>query len=103
MSESDFSTPYRNVPFFGVWAEESADRFGKTAALDVLEAAFKCCYDEDVREDPDFIAAVAYLSKHLVRRALAHRFLSAFAIEDPDARSQAVRDRLDALKRGLGC
>jgi hypothetical protein len=25
----DFASPYRKVPYFGIWAEETADQYGK--------------------------------------------------------------------------
>lgn len=60
---TDFSKPYRNVPFFGLWAEQGTDRQGKAAALAVLESARDRCIEEDVRQNAEVKAALEWLSR----------------------------------------
>ena len=76
--------------------------FGKTAALDVLQSALNRCYDEDVRDDPQVMAAIEYLSRFIVRRALIKHLLNALDMPDPDTRWQAVNGNIKAIRRGLG-
>jgi len=102
MSDPDFSTPYRNVPFFGVWAEESADGYGRLAALAILQSALDRCREEDMRHDTDTTAALAYLSRHLIRNAPANQFATALNIQHPDTRWQGLNAAVNAIRRGLG-
>ena len=53
----DFARPYRKVPYFGIWAEETADQYGKRDALAVLADVAGCCFDDDVRQRPELLRA----------------------------------------------
>ena len=45
-SPNTFADPYRKVPYFGIWAEETADQYGKRDAMAVLADAAGCCIDD---------------------------------------------------------
>lgn len=54
---TDFASPYRKVPYFGIWAEETADDYGKRDAMAVLADAAGCCFDDDVRQRQELLRA----------------------------------------------
>jgi hypothetical protein len=66
-SWSDFASPYRKVAYFGLWAEETADQYGKRDAMDVLADAAGCCFDDDVRQRPELLRALEYLARETSR------------------------------------
>ena len=43
----NFAKPYRKVAYFGLWAEESADQYGKRDAMAILADAVDCGIDDD--------------------------------------------------------
>jgi len=96
----DFAQPYRNVPYFGIWADETADDFGRRDACAVIRDAVMRCYDEDMRT-PDLSAALDYLTAHGVKDGIARSFRAALDTPDPAARLIAARAVYDALGRAL--
>lgn len=92
-----FSEPYRNVKHFGIWAEESADRYGKRDALRVLDDVCDRCYEEDMRTDYTF-AALEYLAARTTRPSCFVRFKNALDILDSGDRCQQVRAALKTIR-----
>jgi hypothetical protein len=45
-----FASPYRKVPYFGIWADEPSDQYGKRDAITMLADAAGCCFDDHVRQ-----------------------------------------------------
>ena len=97
----DFDRTYRQVTFFGTWAEETADSFGQRDALAVLEDALQRCEDEDVRGFETF-SALDYLSRFGTRQGAATRLKRALDLSDPIQRLEAARTPLNAIKQNLG-
>lgn len=73
----DFARPYQNVPYFGIWAEETADDYGKRDAATIVRDAVMRCVDEDMRT-PEVFAALDYLAHRRRRRRTSapHSILS---------------------------
>jgi len=61
---TDFSKPHRGVTYFGLFAEETADDYGRRAAVTILARAAERCTDEDMREDREVRAALDYLAQY---------------------------------------
>jgi hypothetical protein len=99
--EHDFSKPYRGVQYFGVWADESADDYGKRDAMAVLCAAVACCYDEDART-AEVAAALAYLTNHGLKPTMARAFNQALDMPDSTARATCARATYSLMCRHLG-
>lgn len=97
---TDYSSPYRGVAYFGLWATESADDYGRREAALVLAGAVELCTDEDMRDNREVRDALAYLAAHgLEGRASAFR--RALDVQHPHERRQAVAASLTALRRSL--
>ena len=97
----DYSKPYRGVAWFGLWASDTADDYGRRDAVKVLADAAERCFDEDMREDRDVRGALAYLmdTGHDKR---AVQFRQALEIEQPHQRRQAAADAVHAIHRAMG-
>jgi hypothetical protein len=63
----DFASPYRKVPYFGIWAEETAHQYNKRDAMAELADAAGCCFDDDVRQRPELRRALEYLARETSR------------------------------------
>jgi hypothetical protein len=87
----DFSKPYRDVAFFGIWADDSADHAGRRDALAVVACAVERCQDEDVRQDEELAAALAFLSRYGGLEKRVRAFRQALAIQHPTERQQAAQ------------
>ena len=98
----DFTKPYRNVPHFGIWAEETAYHYGIRDAMAVLAEAAECCFDDDVRQRPDLTRALDYLARETSRAVYVRRFRKALDEPNPAIRFQAARDAHRALARRIG-
>lgn len=96
-----FSKPYSRVTHFGVWAEESADHYGRRDAFAVLTDAFERCRDEDMNTEHVF-AALDYLAEFTPRASPFNQFRRALQVEHPEERCQAVHSALRAVRRALG-
>jgi hypothetical protein len=96
-----FSKPYQGVKHFGVWAEESAGRFGVRDALGVLQHAVSRCVDEDVRTE-DVFAALEFLEAHVARRWPLDQFRRGLETTDPYSRTHALSVAIRALRRSCG-
>lgn len=97
---TDFSQPYRGVAYFGIWASETADDYGRRAAAIVLTGAVELCADEDMRADREVMDALDYLAAQGEEKA-ARRFRQALNLPHPEERQQAAADTVKALKRSL--
>lgn len=97
----DFSKPFRGVAWFGIWATDTADDYGRRSALTVLRGAVDCCMDDDMRENREVAAALSYLARtgHQKR---ARTFRKALDVPTPYERRQAAADALHALQDGVG-
>ena len=78
----DFSSPYRNVAYFGSWGEETADVFGKRDALNVLKMAVENCVESDMRT-PEVLGAVAFLERTATRDWEFKQFRLGLDCHDP--------------------
>lgn len=96
-----FHKPYTGVKYFGVWAEETADTFGRRDALAVLADVRDRCRDEDMRNDHT-AAALAYLERSATRTAAFRRFRKALDMTDPEERGQSIAATLQAIERQAG-
>jgi hypothetical protein len=79
----NFASPYRKVPYFGIWADETADQYGKRDAMAVLADAAGCCFDDDVRQRPELGRALAYLARETSRAVYVNRFRKALRRAEP--------------------
>jgi len=98
---TDFSKPHRGVAYFGLWATETADEYGRRAAVTILATAAELCTDEDMREDREVRAALDYLAQqgHDKRATL---FRKALDVPHPHQRRQAAAEAVHAIQRALG-
>jgi hypothetical protein len=98
----DFARPYRKVLYFGIWAEESADQYGKRDAMAVLAEPAGCCFDDDVRQRPELLRAINYLARETSRAVYVNRFRKALDEPNPVMRFRAANDARKALARRIG-
>jgi hypothetical protein len=98
----DYASPYRKVPYFGIWAEETADHYGKRDAMAVLADAAGCCFDDDVRQRPELRGALEYLARETSCAVYVNRFRKALDEPSPVTRFQAANDAYRALARRIG-
>jgi hypothetical protein len=98
---ADFSKPYSDVAYFGIWASETADDYGSRDAVAVLTAAVKRCADEDMREDRDTADALAYLTAQGHDKRAA-QFRKALDLINPMERRQATAKAVNAIIGVLG-
>ena len=87
----DFSRTYRGVPYFGVWASESADVFGNRDAMAILATAIEQCQDDDLRHCRDVRDALDYLEQWGGRQPALAAFRAALDERHPVARRNAAR------------
>jgi hypothetical protein len=90
------------VPYFGIWAEETADHYGKRDAVAVLADAAGSCFDDDVRRRPELLRALEYLARETSRAVYVNRFRKALDEPNPVIRFQAANDACKALARRIG-
>lgn len=98
----DFSRKYRGVSHFGLWAEESADTLGNRDAWAILCDAARRCSAEDMRKEPNMLAALNWFKRRLVRQQSIEVFHKALDVHDPVQRHFAACDALDLLARHAG-
>lgn len=97
----DFGRPYRQVGYFGIWADETGDDYGKRDAVAVIRGAVIDCYDEDMRTK-EVAAALAWLVKHGgIKEGTARAFSQALELSDSLARATAARAVYDLMCRHL--
>ena len=95
--EQDFSKPYRDVGYFGIWAEETGDDYGRRDTLAVIRGAVIDCYDEDMRTK-EVTAALAWLVKHGgIKDSTARAFRQALDMPDALARATCARATYDLI------
>jgi hypothetical protein len=98
----DYAKPYKDVPYFGVWAEETANIYGARDALAVLAEAVRRTYETDLRHDQATLEALDYLTDRAGGRLPAARaFRAALAIVSPAERVQAASKAYSALCRAF--
>lgn len=95
----DFSAKYRGVAHFGLWAEESGDRFGDRDAWNILVEACRRCSCEDVREDEDVNAALEWFASGFP--SYVKDFRKALDVADPAQRFYRAGDALRVLRAKL--
>jgi hypothetical protein len=98
----DFASPYRKVAYFGLWAQETADQYGKRDAMGVLADAAGCCLDDDVRQRPELLRALEYLCPRNQPRRLRAAFQKGPRRTKPVIGFQAANDAWRALARRIG-
>jgi hypothetical protein len=98
----DFARPYRKVPYFSIWAEETADLYGKRDAMAVLADAAGRCFDDDVRQRPELRRALEYLARETSRAVYINRYRKALDEPNPVIRFRAAGDAYRALARRIG-
>jgi hypothetical protein len=84
-----FSDAYRGAKYFGQWAEETADAYGRRDALAVLQDAAERRTDEDMRTG-QVLAALSFLSASATRQGAFRAFRVGLDLLDPLERSRAV-------------
>lgn len=94
----DYSAPYQNVAFFGVWAFEAEG--GKRDAMAVLCDAANRCRDQDMRT-PEVFGALDWLARYGCNEKRARAFRNALSLTDPDMRRMAVSGVYDLLARAM--
>jgi hypothetical protein len=96
----DFSKPFRGVAWFGIWATDTADDYGRREALLVLAGAIDMCMDDDMRNNPEVGRALSYLARtgHEKR---ARAFRRALDVHHPQERRKAAADALHAMQDGV--
>lgn len=95
-----FQKPYEGVKYFGIWAEENADRKGRRDAIAILKAARDRCIDEDMRT-PDVMAALDWLEPQAVRKWPFRQFRQALDMTNPDGRWQKVNAAFNAIEKAF--
>lgn len=98
----DFSSSYRRVAHFGLWAEVAADRYGDRDAWNVLCDAIRRCTTEDLRDAAQVSDALAWFEKKLSRPRPVKDFRQALEIVDPVQRFFAAQAALKTLGRNAG-
>lgn len=98
---TDYSRPYKGVAYFGLWATDTADDYGRRDAAMILAGAVDICADEDMREDREVRAALDYLARYGYDKRAA-QFRKALDIQQPDERRRAAGKALRAINRALG-
>ena len=98
----DFSRPYGRVQHFGLWAAESADRYGKRDAVAILADAAGRCFDEDMRQQRELLDALDYLARMTSCPVYVSRFRKALDEPNPAVRFRAAGDAYRALARRIG-
>lgn len=98
---TDYSKPYSDVAYFGIWASETAADYGQRDAVKVLAEAAERCMDEDMREDWNVRDALAYLANEGHDKRAA-QFRRALDIQQPQQRRQVAADAVHAIHRTLG-
>jgi hypothetical protein len=99
---TDFASRYPKVPYFGIWAEETADQYGKRDAMAVLADAAGCCFDDDVRLRLELQRALEYLARETSRVVYVNRFRKALDEPNPVIRFQTANNACRALARRIG-
>lgn len=94
---TDFASKHRHVKYFGVWAEETADEYGKAEAFHILVDAVARCVDEDMRKD-DVYAALNYLEKSSTKVWIFQQFRLGLCQPDPVERCRKLRNHLGSIK-----
>jgi hypothetical protein len=97
----DFSKPYRKVTYFGLWADDTADDYGKRDAMAILADAARRCFDEDMRQRQELQNALDYLARATSRAVYLNRFRKALDEPNPAGRFRAALDAYNALLRRL--
>ena len=98
---NDYSKPYRGVAWFGLWATDTADDYGRRDAVTVLAGAAEVCQDEDMRQDREVRAALDYLMRQGHEKRV-RQFRRALDIEQPHQRRQAAADAVHAIHAAMG-
>ena len=98
---TDYGRIHRDVAWFGIWASDTADDYGKRDASTVLAGAVEMCADEDMREDREVRGALEYLTRQGNEKR-ARAFMKALEVAHPDERRQAAQAALDAINRAIG-
>lgn len=88
------------VPYFGLWADETASTRLTSDALSVLRVAVLSCTERDVYTE-ELRSALRYLERHMLRPALCNHFRSALGVRDPLQRYQAAKAAYEAIVRGI--
>jgi hypothetical protein len=97
----DFAQPYRQVGYFGIWADETGDDYGKRDALAAIRGAVIDCFDEDMRTR-EVAAALGWLVKHGgIKEGMAKTFRQALDLTDAMARATCARATYDVMCRHL--
>ena len=96
---TDFGKIYRDVAYFGIWADDTADMNGATDALDVLRQAVEHSRDQDLRHDQAVTDALDFLAEQAGGAKRVAGFRSALDIPHPVTRRQALSAAYKALCR----
>jgi hypothetical protein len=96
-----FSEVYKGVTHFGFWAEETADRYGRRDALEVLRLAAERCAEDDQRTQ-ELQAAIQYLCRFATRPVILERLQAALEEHDPVQRVRLALEAYRAIERHLG-
>ena len=97
----DFAKPYSRVQYFGLWASESADRYGIRDAMAILADAAGRCFDEDMRQRQELQDSLEYLAHATSRAVYVARFRTALDEPNPVVRFRAANDACKALVRRI--
>ena len=98
---TDYARIHRGVAWFGIWATDTADDYGRRDAVTVLVGAVEMCGDEDMRENREVRGALDYLTSQGHEKR-ARQFLRALDVQHPHQRRQAAADAVHAIHRAMG-
>ena len=99
---NDIARIHGSVPYFGLWAWETADDYGTRDALACLADAVEQTMERCMRFDPETLDALDYLeARSGCRPALLRRFRTALAEPEAVKCRQAVGDAYAAICRAV--
>ena len=98
----DFARIHTGIAWFGIWASETADDYGRRDALACLASAVEQTMDRDLRDDRDTLEALDYLEAQSgSRAAIIRRFRKALAEPEAVTRRQAAGDAYAAICKAV--
>ena len=94
----DFARIHTGIAYFGIWASETADDYGRRDALARLASAVEATMDRDLRDDRDTLEALDYLEAQAgCRVEIIRRFRKALAEPEAVTRRRAAAEAYAAI------
>lgn len=96
-----FSDEQQRVTYFGSWHEETRHIYRARAALAVIGQAVQRCKDEDLRQDRELSATLAYLVEITGKRGLCEAFTRSLSVTDQLRRVQEASNARNRIALAL--